>query len=105
MKSVVKLHHRIRLNVEIKEDISMWLQFLDKFNGYCFFPERIWTSDEVLHLHTDSSGNPELGCGALFGHKWSQFRWPISWKEAEFIKKYVVFRIGPCCPRFVFVGR
>lgn len=72
MKSVVKLHHRIRLNVEIKEDISMWLQFFDKFNGYCFFPERIWTSNEVLHLHTDSSGNPELGCGALFGHKWSQ---------------------------------
>ena len=52
----------------------MWLQFLGKFNGYCFFSERIWTSNEVLHLHTDRSGNPELDCGALFGHKWSQFR-------------------------------
>ena len=71
IRSVEKLHHRIRLNAEIKEDISMWLQFLDKFIGYCFFPERIWTSNDVLHLHTDSSGNPELGCGALFGHKWS----------------------------------
>jgi len=90
-----KPHHKIKITAEVKADIAMWLQFLDEFNGHCFFPERIWTSNIILHLFTDSSGNPELGCGAIFGQRWAQFRWPRSWKRAQFMKDMSFLEMVP----------
>jgi hypothetical protein len=52
--------------LEVKADISLWLEFLDNFNGQCFFAEKDWISNETLKLFTDSSRNPELGCGVYF---------------------------------------
>ncbi|CAC5417893.1 unnamed protein product [Mytilus coruscus] len=40
--------------------------FIHTFNGQCFFPERVWLSNDILQLFTDSSGNRNLGCGAFF---------------------------------------
>jgi hypothetical protein len=57
-----KPHHKIKITAEVKADIAMWLQF----NGHCFFPEKSWTSNIILPLFTNSSGNPELGYGAIF---------------------------------------
>lgn len=32
-----KPHHKIKITAEVKADSAMWLQFLDEFNGHCFF--------------------------------------------------------------------
>jgi hypothetical protein len=39
-----------------------------------FSPEKDWISNETLKLFTDSSGNPELGCGVYFNGLWAQLR-------------------------------
>jgi hypothetical protein len=65
-------YHRIRFNGEVKADIQLLLEFIEKFNCQLFFPHRVWTSDEILKLFTDSSGTPDLGCGAYFAGKWNE---------------------------------
>jgi len=42
----------------------------------------------VLQLFSDSSGNPNLGCGAYFAGYWVQFQWPNHWGALPMIKKY-----------------
>jgi hypothetical protein len=32
----------------MKEDIQVWLSFLDKFNGSNIFPDEIWVTNEGL---------------------------------------------------------
>jgi hypothetical protein len=59
-----KPHYMVRINQEVKADVQMWLQFLIEFNGQCYIPEKTWLSNDTLEMFTDSSGNPELGCGA-----------------------------------------
>ena len=59
-----KPHHFIKLNNEAKADIRMWLLFLRSYNGKTFFPESVWTSNEVLELFTDSCMG--IGSGSYF---------------------------------------
>lgn len=88
-------YHKIRLNQEVKSDINLWLEFLDNFNGQVFFPENLWTSNETLQLFTDSSGNPELGCGAYFQGSWAQFRWPESWRGLPLLGNMALLEFIP----------
>ena len=95
MSQVRQPFHRIRLNSEVKADIRLWLEFIDKFNGQIFFPEKLWTSTEILKLFTDSSGNPELGCGAYMSGKWVQLRWPQHWTKTELMKNMAFLELVP----------
>ena len=88
-----KTYHKIRLNLKVKADISLWLQFLDNFNGQCFFPEKDWISNETLKLFTDSSGNPELDCGVYFNGLWAQLRWP--WRNSHLMKNMSFLEMVP----------
>ena len=88
-------YHRIRLNGEVKADIQLLLEFIEKFNCQLFFPHRVWTSDEIIKLFTDSSGTPDLGCGAYFAGKWAQLRWPHSWKTSNLIKNMTFLELVP----------
>ncbi|CAC5361232.1 unnamed protein product [Mytilus coruscus] len=63
MCGVVKPENFIRVTVSMKEDIHMWLTFLDLFNGSCKFGKNVWLTNEQLNLFTDSTGNSKLGCG------------------------------------------
>lgn len=49
----------------------MWLKFLQDFNGVRLIHESEWLSSDNIELYTDSSGNPELGCGAYCQGHWS----------------------------------
>ena len=49
--TVKKPFHRIRLLSEVKSDIRPWLLFLEEFNGQCYFPDRLWISNETLQLY------------------------------------------------------
>lgn len=77
MSGVSKPYHFIRVSRGMKEDIQVWLSFLDKFNGSNIFPDEIWMTNEGLQLFTDSSGS--LGCGAFFHNKWIVLQWPSEW--------------------------
>ena len=82
--------HLIRLTRDVKEDLKMWLQFLDHFNGKSFFLDFIWLSSRALNLYTDSSGS--LGYGAIFGHKWFYGKWPstLTSKNIIFLEMFPI---------------
>ena len=53
MSGVSKPYHFIRVSRGMKEDIQVWLSFLDKFNGSNIFPDEIWMTNEGLQLFID----------------------------------------------------
>lgn len=62
----------------------MWLKFLQDFNGVRLIHESEWLSSDNIELYTDSSGNPELGCGAYCQGHWSYWSWPLGWESSIF---------------------
>lgn len=73
-----KPHYKVRLNNEIKSDVLLLLEFVDKFNGHYYFPDRTWVTCDSLQLFSDASGNPLLGAATYFCGRWSQFHWPFN---------------------------
>jgi hypothetical protein len=49
----------VLLNSEVKEDMKVWLSFLESFNGKAYFPESEWSDNETLELYTDSASCPK----------------------------------------------
>lgn len=58
---------------EVRADTSTRLQFFKSFNGQWFFPEKILSSNDILQLFIDSSGNSWLGLWGIF----SKFLGPV----------------------------
>jgi hypothetical protein len=58
-----------------------------------FSQEKDWISNETLKLFTDSSGNPELGCGVYFNGLWAQLRWP--WRNSHLMKNMSFLEMVP----------
>ena len=90
-----KPYHFVRINKEVKEDVRVWLNFLENFNGATYIPDRFWVSNETLELYTDSAGNPFLGCGAYFTGHWVQFRWPASWRDSSIFTDLTFLELIP----------
>jgi hypothetical protein len=90
-----QLHYMVRINHEVKADVQMWLQFLIEFNGQCYIPEKTWLSNDTVEMFTDSSGSPELGCGAYFCGGWTQFRWLSSWKNLPILRNMSLLELIP----------
>ena len=58
----------IKLNAEFRKDVSMWLAFLDHWNGVSFFLGDTVFSSSDLQLFTDATGS--LGYGGYFIGQW-----------------------------------
>ena len=80
---------------EAKADVALWLQYLADFNEQCYFPDKYWVANDVLQLFTDSSGNPNLGCGAYCSGYWEQFQWPNHWGALPLIKHMALLELVP----------
>ena len=70
-------HHHINVNREMRQDLNMWLNFLETpivysrpFMDY----STVWTPEELFWF-TDASKNPKLGFGGIFGEEWFAKRW------------------------------
>ncbi|XP_033746941.1 uncharacterized protein LOC117332165 [Pecten maximus] len=79
ISGMVNPRHHVRLTCDLKEDIQVWLVFLEFFNGVTYIPDLEWTSDTQLELFTDSAGGSQLGGGAYFQGHWVFFPWPPAW--------------------------
>lgn len=95
ISGVKEPYYRIKLNQELKSDIRLWLQFLEDFNGQCFFPEKYWTSNESICLFTDASGNHSLGCGVFNNGRWTQMRWPTAWRFSDIMRNMSFLELVP----------
>lgn len=56
--------HHTQLTKDAKDDLLVWLQFLDLYNGKSFFLDEIWKMSKSLELYTDSAGS--RGYSAIF---------------------------------------
>ena len=100
-----KPYYTVRLNSEVKADARVWLNFLDQFNGQCYFPDRFWSTNESLELFTDSAGNVLLGCGAYFQGHWVQYQWPSSWADTSILLDITCLELIPIVLSFMIWGR
>lgn len=70
---------RVRIPATTKDDLALWLTFLEKYNGRSFFIDSKFLSGDYLKLYTDSAKS--IGYGGLFGPKWFYGTWPASWAD------------------------
>ena len=60
-KELVKPHCHIRLNNGFREDLRMWKQLIDNWNGTNMFMNEAKEDSNTLALYTDASGTQDLG--------------------------------------------
>ena len=75
----LKAHHHVRLTLDIKLDLKMWLQFLESPQCFCrpFMDYSVTTADEIF-MFSDASRNPELGFRAICQNDWMVYKWSES---------------------------
>ena len=95
LSSVKSSHHFIRLSLNVKEDLKVWVQFFKRFNGSCHFLVENWISNADIELFTDSAGGSSLGCAAVFGKHWSVLRWPKQWAQSGVLRDVTFLELVP----------
>jgi hypothetical protein len=53
----------IKVTAEMRDDIMVWVGFLETYNCHTPFPSAVWSPNEALNLFTDSCGS--CGGGAF----------------------------------------
>ncbi|CAF3366955.1 unnamed protein product [Rotaria socialis] len=71
--SVDELHYHVRLGKEARIDLSMWEEFLTRWNGRSLFLESSLITNVDLCLFTDAAGS--YGYDGIFGSKWFSGNW------------------------------
>ena len=77
----LKPHHHIRINAEMKSDLTMWQCFLRHPSIYLDFT-KYFSANEV-DVYSDASRNLLLGMGDICGTAWMFQQW-----DSEFIKTH-----------------
>ena len=85
-KGVLKAHHHVNITSEMRQDLTMWLNFLENQTVYCRdfadFSEEAALSAEEISMFSDASANATLGCGGISDSSWFILQW-----NEEFINK------------------
>ena len=75
---VRKWFHYIRITQQVREDLAIWQQFLESYNGKSLLLPDRWLTSPSINLYTDASGT--LGYGAVFGPRWFFGPWNEEWR-------------------------
>ena len=65
---------KVQVGRGAKQDMRMWLNFLENYNGVSVFLPATHIDNFELELFTDAAGS--IGMGAYFKGHWTQLRWP-----------------------------
>ena len=75
-------HHHVKILLDVREDLDMWLQFLDAADStvYCrpFMDFLDWTAEDIT-MFSDASKNESLGFGAYCQNDCMNAMWPEGW--------------------------
>ena len=79
----LKPHHHIRVNAEMRADLTMWLTFLQHPSVFCrpFLDFSKFLVADEIDMYSDASG--KIGMGAICGSAWMFQTWP-----PDFIQKF-----------------
>lgn len=83
--TVNRLHETVYIDASCREDLRMWLYFLENWNGVTMFYEPTYTTVNDLNASTDSSSTYGFGgyCqNRWFSGKWSDYTLPKLEKES-----------------------
>ena len=75
---ISKPYHHVHLTKEVKEDIRLWLSFLQTYNGISFFINNTPITSEQINLYTDSC--PQ-GFGGTFKNHYFLGQFPPTWQQ------------------------
>ena len=75
---ITKPYHHVHLTNNIKEDIQLWITFLNQYNGTTFFIDRTPVSPQEINFYTDSC--PQ-GYGGSFETHYFYGQFPASWSK------------------------
>ena len=90
--TTMKPFHHIRVSTEMKEDLRVWLKFLESPEVYCrlFLDYSLVMVADRLNWFTDASG--KIGVGGICGRQWFQVHWPVKFLDCkpsiEFLELY-----------------
>ena len=93
--NIKKPWHKVRVTKAMKKDLSVWLKFLENYNGISLMIDQYWTSNEAIELFTDSSGGSERGFGIYFKGKWAQSCWPSDWEKMGILQDITFLELFP----------
>ena len=85
--SVKELHYHVTLNLGYLDDLRMWYEFLDQWNGISFFIDDNFVIAADFDLYTDTSS--AIGFGGHFRNKWFQGKWPKLVIDESFSMAYL----------------
>ncbi|KAJ1188807.1 hypothetical protein NDU88_005564 [Pleurodeles waltl] len=87
-------HHHIRLKAHFREDLRMWIGFLQEFNGVSMLVE---DADWFWQVQIFSVASGANGFGLFWDGHWVAEAWPAGWKEANHSIAFLeFFSIGGC---------
>lgn len=78
IRGVNNSRHFIKVTGEIRRDCSMWLSFLQQYNGISLINPMRDLSYSHRAFATDAS---DWGFAAVFHNEWFQAQWPADWKQ------------------------
>ena len=84
------LEEEIFISQEAKNDLAMWLKFLQNWDGVSLFLENETVTAKELHLYTDASG--KIGHGGFYQGKWFYGPWPTGVMERLTHKVSIAFQ-------------
>ena len=70
---LAKPYHKVRVNNQVKKDLTVWKHFLEHYNGTTLLLDYVWLNNNDLQLYTDASTT--IGFGGMFGSKWFHGVW------------------------------
>ena len=78
INKILKPYHHVHLDKEFRDDCLVWESFLlEGLKSVCrpFVDVDRFTHADELFFYTDSSTNPDLGMGGIFGRQWFFAQW------------------------------
>jgi len=74
--TVKKQHHHIAVTAQMKQDLRIWIHFLNHYNGITYFRAFNIVTGQHFNMGADAA---KTGYGATFGTHWVQERFPQTW--------------------------
>ena len=87
--------HMLRLTREIREDLQVWLVFLQEFNGVTYIPEKVWATSDSLRLFTDAAGSAHFGAASFLDGQWCFLPWPKAWCDHAILRDLTFLEMIP----------
>ena len=79
----LKAHHHVRVNLEMRADLAMWLTFLNHPSAFVrgFIDMSRFHYATEIRMASDASKAISLGFGAICGDSWTYAQWPEGFIE------------------------